>query len=69
MHLIQQLPIALKSNTCHASESFWGFPLEIAPQQTTEIQTPESVNLDFHTGLPAQKFSVWIIAMGQLARF
>ena len=103
----------------NASESFWGFPLEIAPQQATEIETPESVNLDFHTGLPAQnflygslrwvnwqdfkiqptqyaamlqqvpnmnlnsligeyrfshrftcaKFSVWIIAMGQLARF
>ena len=40
----------------NASESFWGFPLEIAPQQATEIQTPESVNLDFHTGLPAQNF-------------
>ena len=40
----------------NASESFWGFPLEIAPQQATEIETPESVNLDFHTGLPAQNF-------------
>ncbi|MCA4813598.1 outer membrane protein transport protein [Acinetobacter towneri] len=40
----------------NASESFWGFPLEIAPQHTTTIQTPESINLDFQTGLPAQNF-------------
>nr|WP_275976616.1 outer membrane protein transport protein [Acinetobacter towneri] len=43
-------------HSTNASESIWGFPLEIAPQQATEIQTPESVNLDFHTGLPAQNF-------------
>lgn len=40
----------------NASESFWGFPLEIAPQHATTIQTPESINLDFQTGLPAQNF-------------
>ncbi|MEN8383913.1 outer membrane protein transport protein [Acinetobacter towneri] len=40
----------------NASESFWGFPLEIAPQHTTTIQTPESINLDFQTGLPSQNF-------------
>ena len=43
-------------HSTNASESIWGFPLEIAPQQATEIETPESVNLDFHTGLPAQNF-------------
>ena len=43
-------------HSTNASETAWGFPLEIAPQQATEIQTPESVNLDFHTGLPAQNF-------------
>ena len=43
-------------HSTNASESIWGFPLEIAPQQATEIQTPESVNLDFHTSLPAQNF-------------
>ena len=57
MHLIQQLPIVLKiKHSSKASETAWGFPLEIAPQQATEIETPESVNLDFHTGLPAQNF-------------
>ncbi|WP_168525784.1 outer membrane protein transport protein [Acinetobacter sp. A3] len=40
----------------NASESFLGFPLEIAPQHATTIQTPESINFDFHTGLPAQNF-------------
>lgn len=35
---------------------FLGFPLEIAPQHTTTIQTPESINLDFQTGLPSQNF-------------
>ena len=43
-------------HSTNASETAWGFPLEIAPQQATEIETPESVNLDFHTGLPAQNF-------------
>lgn len=38
----------------NASESFWG--TEIAPPRATTIQTPESINLDFHTGLPAQNF-------------
>ena len=37
-----------------ARESFWG--TEIAPQHATTIQTPESINLDFQTGLPAQNF-------------
>ena len=43
-------------HSTNASESIWGFPLEETSQQTTEIETPESVNLDFHTGLPAQNF-------------
>lgn len=39
-----------------ARESILGVPLEIAPQRATTIQTPESINLDFQTGLPAQNF-------------